>query len=45
MPAAYAHAHYLWYAFALVGLVSLIAMIVFMVVTGRADARKGRAAA
>ena len=45
MPAAYAHAYYLWYAFALVGLVSLIAMIVFMVVTGRADARKGRAAA
>jgi dipeptide/tripeptide permease len=40
MPEAYAHAHYLWYAFALVGLVSLIAMAIFVTVTRRADARR-----
>jgi len=40
MPAAYAHAYYLWYAFALVGAISLAAMIVFMVTTRAIDARK-----
>lgn len=44
MPAAYAHAHYLWYAFAGVGLVSLVAMLVFMAVTRAADARRASAA-
>jgi dipeptide/tripeptide permease len=41
MPAVYAHAHYLWYAYALVGLISLVAMLVFIVVTRRLDARRG----
>jgi dipeptide/tripeptide permease len=44
MPEVYAHAYYLWYAFAGVGVVSLVAMIVFMFVTRAADARKARAA-
>jgi dipeptide/tripeptide permease len=43
LPQAYAHAHYLWYAFAMVGAVSLVLMIVFMVVTRRIDARRGKA--
>lgn len=42
MPAAYARAHYLWYAFALVGLVSFAMMVTFMVVTRRIDARRAR---
>ncbi len=44
MPAAYAHAYYLWYAFAGVGVVSLVAMIVFTAVTRAADARRAKAA-
>ena len=44
MPAAYAHAHYLWYAFALVGVVSLVAMAVFIAVTRAADAKRAKAA-
>jgi dipeptide/tripeptide permease len=40
MPAAYAHAHWLWYAFALVGATSLVAMLVFIAVTRRLDARR-----
>ncbi|MFN8587211.1 MAG: MFS transporter [Candidatus Eisenbacteria bacterium] len=35
MPAAYAHAHYLWYAFAGVGAISLVAMLVFVTMTNR----------
>jgi dipeptide/tripeptide permease len=45
MPDAYAHAHYLWYAFALVGLTSFVAMMVYIFVTRRVDARAGRVAA
>ena len=44
MPDAYAHAYYLWYAFAGVGAVSLVAMAVFIAVTRAADARKAAAA-
>ncbi|MBI5838439.1 MAG: MFS transporter [Candidatus Eisenbacteria bacterium] len=45
MPDAYAHAHYLWYAFAIVGAISFAAMMVFIVVTRSIDGRKaGRAA-
>lgn len=44
MPEAYAHAHYLWYAYAGVGLTSLIALLVFIGVTRRLDARKPGAA-
>ncbi len=40
MPAAYDHAHYLWYAFALVGAASLVAMLVFIAVTGALDRRR-----
>ncbi len=40
MPEAYAHAHYLWYAFAGVGLLSLIAMLVFVAVTRSIDRRR-----
>lgn len=43
MPEVYAHAHYLWYAYAGVGLISLIALLVFMAVTRRLDARKAAA--
>lgn len=44
MPAVYSHAYYLWYAFAGVGAISLVAMGVFMVVTRAADAKKAKAA-
>ncbi len=37
MPAAYAHAHYLWYAFAGVGALSLVAMLTFIGITRRID--------
>jgi dipeptide/tripeptide permease len=40
MPEAYAHAYYLWYAFALVGAASLVAMLVFIGVTRRLDAKR-----
>jgi len=41
MPQAYAHAHYLWYAFAAIGAVALLALLLFAAVTRRIDA--GRA--
>jgi hypothetical protein len=44
MPSAYAHAHYLWYAFAGVGALSLVAMLVFTAVTRSIDARQAKAA-
>jgi dipeptide/tripeptide permease len=44
MPAVYAHAHYLWYAFAGVGALSLVAMLVFTAVTRSIDARQAKAA-
>jgi dipeptide/tripeptide permease len=45
LPEAYARAHYLWYAFAGVGALSLVAMLVFIVVTRRLDARRAGAPA
>lgn len=45
MPAAYSHAHYLWYAFAGVGVLSFVAMLAYIAVTRRADARRGTAGA
>ncbi|HNQ89778.1 MAG TPA: MFS transporter [Verrucomicrobiota bacterium] len=39
MPSVYAHAHYLWYAFAGVGVVSLALMGVYLVWTRRVDRR------
>jgi dipeptide/tripeptide permease len=44
MPEAYAHAHYLWYAYMGVGLFSLVALLVFIVVTKKLDAGKPEAA-
>jgi dipeptide/tripeptide permease len=41
MPEVYANAHYLWYAFALVGLVSFLALLVYIRITKKLDARKG----
>ncbi|MBI5711579.1 MAG: MFS transporter [Candidatus Eisenbacteria bacterium] len=43
MPGVYAHAYYLWYAFAVVGAVSFAAMLVYIVVTRTIDARKAAA--
>jgi len=40
MPEAYAHAHYLWYAYSIVGVVSLLALVVYILVTRRLDARQ-----
>ena len=40
MPEVYAHAHYLWYAYSIVGLTSLAALLVYVWVTGRVDARR-----
>jgi hypothetical protein len=39
LPAAYQHAYYLWLAYAGVGFVSLIALVVYIWVTNRIDAR------
>jgi hypothetical protein len=43
MPAVYAHAHYLWYAYALVGMTSFVAMVVYIFVTNRIDRKKAAA--
>ncbi len=40
MPEAWAHAHYLWYAFAGVGAISLLAMLVFIGVTRSLDRKR-----
>ncbi len=40
MPVEYANAHYLWYAYVGVGLISLIAMLVFIAVTKKLDKGK-----
>ena len=45
MPEAYAHAHYLWYAYAGVGLISLLALLVFRAVTKKLDEGKDSPAA
>ncbi len=44
MPEVYAQAHYLWYAYAGVGLISLVALLVFMGVTRYLDRDKAAAA-
>jgi dipeptide/tripeptide permease len=43
MPSVYAHAHYLWYAFAGVGALSLIGMVVFTAATRSIDVRRAEA--
>ena len=45
MPEVYAQAHYLWYAYAGVGLISLLALIVFRAVTRKLDEGKDPAEA
>jgi dipeptide/tripeptide permease len=40
MPEAYVHAHYLWYAYTGVGVVTLAALLVYMWLTERIDARR-----
>ena len=39
MPEVYAHANYLWWSYAGIGLLSFIALVVFIFVTNRIDAR------
>jgi dipeptide/tripeptide permease len=43
MPVEYAHAHYLWYAFAAIGAVAFVLLLVFARVTSRADAAAAKA--
>jgi dipeptide/tripeptide permease len=40
MPEVYAQAHYLWFAYAGVGMISLAALLLFVWITGRIDARR-----
>jgi hypothetical protein len=40
MSTAYAHANYIWYYFAVIGLVSAVALFVYARVTKMADAKK-----
>ena len=40
MPEVYAHANYLWYAYSGIGLLSFLALLVFIVVTNRVDRAK-----
>jgi len=44
MPEQYVHAHYLWYAYVGVGLISLIALLIFIAVTKKIDEGKVSAA-
>ena len=39
MPSAYAHANYLWYAYTAIGVASLLALLVYIWVTNRIDAK------
>ncbi len=45
LPEAYAHAHYLWYAYCGVGLISLVALLIFIGVTRKIDAGRNPAVA
>ena len=40
MPAAYAQAHYLWYAYAIVGATSFVLMLIYIFSCNRIDARR-----
>jgi hypothetical protein len=44
MPEAYAKSHYLWYAFAIIGATSFVALWIYVFVTRRIDAVKARSA-
>lgn len=39
LPDAYAHAHYIWYVYAVIGIASLAALLIYRYVTDRFDAR------
>jgi len=39
MPAVYAHANYLWYAYSAIGVMSFLALLIYIWVTNRIDAR------
>lgn len=45
IPAEYAHAHYLWFAYAGIGLLSFLAMVVYVLITNRLDRRHDASAA
>jgi len=44
LPQEYAHAHYIWYVFAGIGVAAFIALLVFKLVTEALDRRRGRSA-
>jgi dipeptide/tripeptide permease len=43
MPEVYAHANYLWYAYSGIGVLSFLALLVFIFVTNRIDSKKAAA--
>ncbi|MCK5438994.1 MAG: MFS transporter, partial [Gemmatimonadetes bacterium] len=45
MPEAYSHAHYLWLAYAGIGVVTFFALLLYIWVTNRLDAKREAAAA
>jgi dipeptide/tripeptide permease len=45
MPEIYAHANYLWYAYAGIGVMSFIGLLLYIWITNRIDARTGAAEA
>jgi dipeptide/tripeptide permease len=45
LPAAYAHAHYLWYYYVVIGLLAFGALIAFKIVTDRIDRKRAEAKA
>ena len=42
MPEVYAHANYLWFAYAGIGVLSFIGLVLFVWVTHRIDTRTAR---
>jgi hypothetical protein len=42
MHTAYAHANYIWYYFAAIGLVSAVALFIYAKLTQRMDGYRGR---
>ena len=40
MPELYAHAHYLWFAYAGIGVLSFVALLIYIAVTTHIDRRK-----
>jgi hypothetical protein len=43
MPEIYAHANYLWYAYAGIGVLSFLGLLLYIWVTNRIDSRTGTA--